>query len=97
MPDIIVIDADRRLNKAVEQITRIKAKLHSANYLMLVDQTSQYSPLTEAGADVVILKGSPPSNILEIIKQIAEKRRIEAKEKSKPQTDSLSRKAHPEV
>jgi hypothetical protein len=31
-PDIIVIDADRRLNKAVEQIARIKKKLYSANY-----------------------------------------------------------------
>jgi DNA-binding NarL/FixJ family response regulator len=97
LPDIIVIDADRRLNKAVEQITRVKTKLNSANYLMLVDQTSQYSPLTEAGADAVILKGSPPSNILEIIRQIAEKRGIEAKEKSDSGTDALPRKINPEV
>jgi DNA-binding NarL/FixJ family response regulator len=92
LPDIIVIDADRRLNKAVEQITRVKTKLSSANYLMLVDQTSQYSPLTEAGADALILKGSPPSNILEIIKQVADKRRINAEEKNKPPTDSRPRK-----
>jgi DNA-binding NarL/FixJ family response regulator len=97
LPDIIVIDADRRLNKAVEQITRVKKKLNSANYLMLVDQTSQYIPLTEAGADAVILKGSPPSTILEIIRQIAEKRRIEAKGKSSPDSDSLSRKTNPGV
>jgi DNA-binding NarL/FixJ family response regulator len=97
LPDIIVIDADRRLNKAVEQITRIKTKLHSANYLVLVDQTSQYSPLTEAGADVVILKGSPPSNILETIRQVAEKRRIGTKGKSKSHTGSLSRKTNPEA
>jgi DNA-binding NarL/FixJ family response regulator len=96
-PDIIVIDADRRLNKAVEQIARIKTKLDSANYLMLVDQTNQYGPLTEAGADVVILKGSPPSAILEIIKQVAEKRRIEAKGKSTPDTDSLPQKINPKV
>jgi DNA-binding NarL/FixJ family response regulator len=97
LPDIIVIDADRRLNKAVEQITRVKKKLNSANYLMLVDQTSQYIPLTEAGADAVILKGSPPSTILEIIRQIAEKRRIEAKGKSSPDSDFLSRKTNPGV
>ena len=97
LPDIIVIDADRRLNKAVEQITRVKTKLHLANYLMLVDQTNQYSPLTEAGADAVILKGSPPSNILESIKQVAEIRRIKAEEKSKPPTDSLSRKTDSEA
>ena len=96
LPDIIVIDADRRLNKAVEQITRVKEKLNSANYLMLVDQTSQYGPLTEAGADSVILKGSPPSNILETIRRIAEKRQIEAQEKSMPHTDSLASKADPE-
>jgi len=97
LPDIIVIDADRHLNKAVEQITRVKKILHSANYLMLVDQTNQYSPLTEAGADAMILKGSPPSNILEIIKQIAEKRRIKAEEKSEPPTDSLPRKTDSEA
>jgi DNA-binding NarL/FixJ family response regulator len=97
MPDIILIDTNRRLNKAVEQITRIKAKIQSANYVMLVDQTSQNRPLTEAGADAVILKGSPPSSILEMIKQVAEKRRIETKGKSKPNTGSLSRKDHPEV
>jgi DNA-binding NarL/FixJ family response regulator len=96
-PDIIVIDADRRLNKAVEQVTRIKAKLLSANYILLVDQTSQYSPLTEAGADAVILKGSPPSTILEMIKQVAEKRRIQAKEKNKSHIDSLPRKTDSEA
>ena len=84
LPDIIVVDADRRLNKALEQITRVKEKLNSANYLMLVDQTRQYGPLTESGADSVILKGSPPSNYLETIRRIAEKRRIEAQEKSMP-------------
>lgn len=84
IPDIIVIDADFRLNKALEQITRIKTKLQSANCIMLVDQANQDRPLTEAGADAVILKGSPPSYLLEIIKQIAEKRWIEIKGKSKP-------------
>jgi DNA-binding NarL/FixJ family response regulator len=97
LPDIIVIDADRRLNKAVEQITRVKTKLNSANYLMLVDQTSQYSPLTEAGADALILKGSPPSIILEIIKQVADKRRIKIKEKNKLPTDSPPRKTDSEA
>lgn len=92
MPDIILIDTDRRLKKAVDQITRIKAKIQSANYVMLVDKTSQYSPLIQAGADAVILKGSPPSSILEMIKQVAEKRRNEIKEKNKPHTGSLSRK-----
>ena len=96
-PDIIVIDADRRLNKAVEQVTRIKAKLLSANYILLVDQTSQYNPLIEAGADAVILKGSPPSTILEMIKQVAEKRRIQAKEKNKSHIDSLPRKTDSEA
>jgi DNA-binding NarL/FixJ family response regulator len=97
LPDIIVIDADRRLNKAVEQITRVKTKIHSASYLMLVDQTNQYSPLTEAGADAMILKGSPPSNILEIIKQVAEKRRIKAEEKSEPPKDSIPQKTDSEA
>ncbi len=32
-PDIVIIDADRHLNKAVEQITRIKTKLPFCNLL----------------------------------------------------------------
>jgi DNA-binding NarL/FixJ family response regulator len=97
LPDIIVIDADRRLSKAMEQIIRVKTKLNSTNYLMLVDQTNQYSSLIESGADAVILKGSPPSTILEIIKQIAENRRIKAEEKSKPPIDILPQKTDSEA
>jgi len=97
MPDIIIIDADRHLNKAVEQITRIKTKFRSANYLMLVDQANQNNPLTEAGVDEVILKGTPPPIILETIKEVAEKRRIKAEEKSKPPADSLSGKTDSEA
>lgn len=96
-PDIIVIDADRRLNKAVGQITRIKKKLHSATCLILVEQTNQNHPLTEAGADAVILKGSPPSHILELIKQFAEKREIQSGKRGKPNTGSLSQETTPKV
>ena len=81
MPDIIIIDADRHLNKAVEQITRIKTKFRSANYLMLVDQTNQNSPLTEAGADVGDIKRLTPTHHPGDHQEVAEKRRIEGRRK----------------
>lgn len=91
-PDVVVLDVDDRDEQASHQVRQIRAVWPDSGCIALVARGSQQSLVQAAGADEVLLKGSPPKQMLRVIHQLGQKikdRVAQAKfDENKPDTEA---------
>lgn len=66
-PALVLLNGDLWRDRAPIGLTEIRAQLPDARFLVLADTIAQQRAAENAGADVVLLKGTPASELLATI------------------------------
>lgn len=61
-PDLVILEADDRDERASDLVRQIKAIWPASRCLVLVEHNRQRGLMQSAGADEVLLKGIPPKS-----------------------------------
>lgn len=72
-PNVVVLDVDDRNEQASDQVRQIRAVWPDSGCIALVARGGQQSLMQAAGAEGVLLKGSPPKQLLTMIHQMGQK------------------------
>lgn len=70
LPDVVLLDVDERDEQASDQVRQIRAVWPESRCIALVAHGGQRSLVQTAGADEVLLKGTPPKRLLTMIHQL---------------------------
>lgn len=69
IPEIILLEADKRSERVQEQISRLKATWPASKVIAVLEHSSQETPARLAGADEVLLKGTRPDPLMLAIRR----------------------------
>ena len=72
-PNVVLLDTDERDEQASDQVKQIRAVWPDSHCIALVSRRDQQSLIKVAGADEVLLKGTPPKQLLAMIHQLRQK------------------------
>jgi DNA-binding NarL/FixJ family response regulator len=69
-PDLVLINGQRELELACDQVSRAKSTWPSAHIIILADHVRQREDLRAAGADQVLIKGISPQYLFDTLQQV---------------------------
>jgi DNA-binding NarL/FixJ family response regulator len=87
-PDFVLLDADRNDLAAVSEVEQITRSWPKTDCVAMVDNSSHFQLLKDAGASLTLLKGATPQRLREVLQALAEYKR-RSKIAARPFTSQL--------
>ncbi len=69
-PDLVILEANEQLERAEEQLRRIKTAWPTSGCVALIEERRQSALIRAAGADEILLKGATPEQLLNAIRRL---------------------------
>lgn len=69
-PELVILETDEQRERVEEQVGRIKTVWPTSSCIALVEHSKQKADLQAAGADVTLLKGVTPQQLMTAIRQL---------------------------